>query len=315
MQALVTGATGFVGKRLLAQLERPRVLTRDPAKARESLARFGATPFAWNPAEGLPPAAAFEGVDVVIHMAGEPVAEGRWTAEKKERIRASRVLGTKHLVTALAALPAATRPKTLISYSAIGIYGDRGDEWLTEASPPPTGWRDDFLAEVCVAWEEAAKPVTDLGMRLVMPRVGIVLGENGGALAQMLTPFRFGLGSPIGSGEQWMSWIHIDDMVGLTLFAASHKSVSGPVNAVSSDPVKNREFTYALGRALNRWTFLPPVPGFMLNLLLGEFAQVLLASQRVVPTALQEAGYKFQFTDLDAALTDILQDKPEPAMA
>ena len=300
MRALVTGATGFVGKRLLARLENPVILSRNAERAAKSLAKFGATVHAWDPQGGPPPAAAFSGIDTVIHLAGDPVAEGRWNAGKKARIRDSRVIGTRNLVAGLRALP--IKPGVLVSASAVGWYGPRGDEELTESSPPA----DDFLAEVCVAWEREAAAARELGIRVVPIRVGIVLGERGGALAKMLTPFKLGLGSPLGSGRQYMPWIHIDDLVEMILFAAREPGVTGPLNGTAPNPVTNREFTKTFGRVLGRPTFFPPVPGFMLRLMFGEFANALLGSQRVLPKAALAAGFAFRYSDLEPALRDVL---------
>lgn len=300
MRALVTGATGFVGKRLLAKLQRPVVLSRDATQAAKRLARFGANVYAWEPQGGSPPVDAFLGVDTIFHLAGDPVAEGRWTKAKKARIRDSRVLGTRNLVAGLRKLP--IKPQVLVSASAVGIYGSRGDEELTETSAPA----DDFLAEVCAGWEREALAARELGIRVVPIRVGIVLGEKGGALGKMLTPFKLGLGSPLGSGNQYMPWVHIDDLVELMLFAAGNSSVATPLNGVSPHPVTNREFTKTLGRVLGRPTFFPPVPGFMLRLMLGEFADVLLGSQRVLPQAALAAGFKFQHPELEPALRNVL---------
>jgi len=300
MRALVTGATGFVGTRLLAKLENPVVLSRNPDKAAKSLARFGASVHGWDPQAGPPPAAAFDGIDTVIHLAGDPVAEGRWNAKKKARIRDSRVVGTRNLVAALRALP--VKPGVLVSASAVGLYGPRGEEELTEASAPA----DDFLAEVCREWEREAVAAREFGMRVVPIRVGIVLGENGGALRKMLTPFKLGLGSPLGSGRQYMPWIHIDDLVEMILFAAREPSVTGPLNGTAPNPVTTREFTKTLGRVLGRPTFFPPVPGFMLRLMFGEFANALLGSQRVLPKAALAAGFKFRYPNLEPALRDVL---------
>jgi uncharacterized protein (TIGR01777 family) len=300
MRALVTGATGFVGKRLLARLDKPVVLSRNAAKAEKSLAKFGVKAYSWDPQERPAPAEAFDGIDAIFHLAGDPVAEGRWTAAKKERIRESRVLGTRNLVTTLRALT--KRPKVLVSASAVGIYGSRGDEQLDEKSPPAT----DYLAEVCSAWEREAAAARELGMRVVPVRVGIVLGQKGGALGKMLTPFKLGLGSPLGSGKQYMPWIHIDDLVGIMLHAAKSDAINEPLNGAAPHPVTNREFTKTLGHVLGRPTFFPPVPGFVLRAALGEFANVLLASQRVYPKATLATGYHFQFAELEMALRAIL---------
>jgi uncharacterized protein len=299
MRVLVTGATGFVGKRLLGKLDRPVVLTRDRARAEKSLAQFQVRTFGWDP-EKPPPAEAFDGIDAVIHLAGDPVAEGRWTEAKKERIRESRIAGTRNLVTTLRAI--GTRPKVLVSASAVGIYGDRGDEQLDEHSPPAS----DFLAEVCKGWEHEALEAASLGVRVTLVRVGIVLGEKGGALSKMLTPFYLGLGSPLGSGDQYMPWVHIDDLVGIFLHAARHEHVKGPLNGVAPNPVTNREFTKTLGKTIGRWTFMPPVPPFVLKTMLGEFANVLLDSQRVYPVATKQAGFVYQHPDLEPALRHIL---------
>jgi uncharacterized protein (TIGR01777 family) len=279
MRALVTGGTGFVGQQLLDKLQQPIVVSRDAAKAAKQLAGSDAKPIAWNPMTEPLPTQALDGVDTVFHLAGDPVAEGRWTAAKKARIRDSRVIGTRNLVAGFRA--SHHKPTTLISASAVGIYGDRGTDELDENSPPAS----DFLAEVCTLWEREALAARDLGIRVVLIRTGIVLGKNGGALAKMVTPFKLGLGSPLGTGNQYMPWIHIDDLVEEMLFATRQPHVSGPLNGASPHPVTNREFTKTLGRVLGRPTFLPAVPPFALKLLLGEFSQVLLASQRVLPRA------------------------------
>lgn len=301
MRALVTGATGFVGKRLLARLENPVVLSRDGARAEKSLAQFHVKAYSWDPLTGPPPEGAFDGVDTVIHLAGEPVAEGRWTAAKKQRLRDSRILGTRNLVQGLAML--AVKPKVLVSASAVGYYGSQGDSVLTEEADP----QDDFLAQLCADWERESHAARELGMRVVNPRIGIVLGEHGGALAKMLPPFYFGLGSPLGSGQQFMPWVHIDDLIGLILFAAESDKLQGAMNATAPTPVTNREFTKTLGRVLGRPTFLPAVPPLMLKLMFGEFAEVLLMSQRAVPQAAQAAGYPFKFRELEPALRDVLK--------
>jgi uncharacterized protein (TIGR01777 family) len=299
MRFAVTGASGFIGRRLLAMLESAghevHALGRAPRKGLRPAARF----FVWEPAEGPPPPASFEGVDAVIHLAGEPIAQ-RWSGEAKRRIRASRVDGTSRLVQGMAELP--QKPSVLVSGSAIGFYGDRGDEVLSELSSPGSG----FLPEVCLAWEKAAALAEEHGVRTVVVRTGIVLGRNGGALAKMLLPFRMGVGGPVSPGSQWMSWIHIDDMARLLLFAAE-TSLRGPVNAVSPNPVTNADFSRALGRALKRPAILP-TPQFVLRLLFGEMSEILAGSQRVQPRAAQDAGFEFQHTEVFAALKNLLQE-------
>jgi uncharacterized protein len=291
MQALVTGATGFIGGALLRRLERPRVLSRDPSRAR---AATGADAFPWDPESGPPPAAALEGVDAVFHLAGDPVAEGRWTPEKKARIRDSRVKGTRNLVAALRGL--AVRPKVLVSASAVGLYGDRGDEVLEESAAPGS----DFLASVCRDWEAMAMEAGPLGVRVVVVRIGVVLGK-GGALRRMLLPFRLGVGGRLGNGRQWMPWIHVDDVVGLMLFAAGNPAVRGPLNGAAPGACTNAEFTKALGRVLRRPTLFP-APRFGLRLALGEFADILFASGRVAPRAALAAGYAFVHPEVEGAL-------------
>jgi uncharacterized protein (TIGR01777 family) len=299
MRALVTGATGFVGRRLLGKLDNAVVLSRDALRAEKLLSQFGVKAYAWDPMRPAP-AEAFDGIDTVFHLAGDPVAEGRWTEAKKARIRDSRVEGTRNLVTTLRAM--GKGPKVLVSASAVGYYGDRGDEQLDERSQPG----HDFLAEVCIGWEREASAARELGIRVVPVRVGIVLGEKGGALSKMLLPFRLGLGSPLGSGNQYMPWIHIDDLVGVMLHAAKSESAIGPLNGVAPYPVTNREFTKVLGRVLGRPTFMPPLPGFVLRILLGQFGQVLLASQRALPAVVLASGYRFAYAELETALRHIL---------
>jgi uncharacterized protein (TIGR01777 family) len=232
--------------------------------------------FGWDPLAGPPPAAAFEGVEAVFHMAGEPVAEGRWTTAKKQRLRDSRVIATRHLVQTLAEVGPPL--KALVSASAVGYYGSRGDQILDESASAT----NDFLAQICVDWERAAAGAREFGLRVVNPRIGIVLGTGGGALEKMVPPFKMGVGGRLGDGRQWMPWIHIDDMIGLLLHAANNPQVEGPMNATAPNPVTNSDFTRELATALHRPALLP-APAFGLRLILGEFADVLLGSQRVIP--------------------------------
>ena len=299
MKTLVTGGTGMVGPRLIRMLDQPVVLSRNPDRAREKIGHLAGRIIRWDPMAGPPPAEAFAGVEAVFHLAGESVAEGRWTAAQKARIRDSRVVGTRNLVQGIAQV--SDRPRVLVSASAVGYYGDRGEEELTESASPGR----DFLADVCVAWEKEALAAEKLGVRVVTERTGIVLGAGGGALAKMLTPFKLGAGGPLGNGRQWMPWVHVSDLARLYLHAAEHESIRGPMNAVAPHPVRNSEFTKALGRQLRRPAFMP-APYLGLRLLFGEFAQVLFASQRVVPQVALDTGFTFQYPDIAAALKEIL---------
>ena len=298
MKALVTGATGLVGRALLQHLEAPHVLTRS-SRAPESEPGAFAAQWSWQPEREPAPAAAFAGVDTVFHLAGEPVAEGRWTAEKKRSIESSRVLGTRHLVSTLAQLSA--RPAVLVCASAIGYYGERGDELLEESAAPGAG----FLARVCRSWEAEALEAEQYGVRVVWARLGLVLAPRGGALARMLPPFRLGVGGKLGSGRQWMSWVQLADVTGLLLHAATHPELRGPLNVVSPAPVRNSEFTRALGHALGRPTLMT-VPRLALSLALGEVSEVVLESQRVVPRVASDTGYHFAYPELGAALAACL---------
>lgn len=297
MDVVLTGATGFIGRRLILRLAAEghamRVLGRSPKKGLPASARFGI----WDPSQGAPPVDSLSGASAIVHLAGETVAQ-RWTPDAKRRIRASRVDGAKRLIESLA--KASPRPTTLIGASAIGYYGDRGEEALTEDSPAGDG----FLAGVCRDLEAALGEATSLGVRVVMPRIGVVLGPEGGALARMLPPFRLGLGGRLGGGRQWMSWIHVEDLIGLVCHALDG-DLRGPVNATAPNPVRNSEFTSALARALHR-PGLFPVPEFALKLLFGEMSEVLLGSQKVVPRAAESAGFKFQFPEVFSALKDLL---------
>lgn len=302
MRALVTGGTGFVGRRLVRELQRPVVLSRDPERARRVLGA-GCVPEPWSPAAGPPPLAAFAGVDAVFHLAGEPIAEGRWSAAKKARIRESRVAGTRHLVDALARLD--RPPPVLVAASAVGYYGDRGDEILDEGSPPGS----DFLAQLCRDWEAEALRAAGFGVRVVVVRNGMVLGRNGGALPKMLPPFRLGLGGCLASGRQWMPWIHEDDLAGLMLEVATRSDFKGPVNAVAPTPCTNLEFTRRLAAVLRRPAVLP-VPALVLRVAFGEVAGVMLASQRVVPRVAERAGYRFLHPTIEPGLRAALGAGP-----
>jgi uncharacterized protein len=296
MDITISGASGLVGRRLLQVLLAAghdlRVLSRHAGTNLPDRVR----PFVWEPA-GLPPATSLENSDVIIHLAGEPVAQ-RWTAEVKLRIRDSRVAGTRYLVEALSRLP--RRPAVLISASAIGYYGSRGDETLTESSAPGAG----FLPEVCVEWERTAQQATALGIRVAIIRVGVVLDRRGGALGRMLPPFRAGLGGRIGPGRQWMSWIHAGDLADLFRYLIDNH-LDGIFNGVAPLPVTNSQFTRELARALKRPAVLP-IPELALKLLFGDMAQVLLDSQRVAPRAAESAGFRFRFPQIGPALTDLL---------
>ncbi|MBP7830436.1 MAG: TIGR01777 family oxidoreductase [Kiritimatiellae bacterium] len=298
MNIVMTGASGLIGSTLRPVLQAdghtliplPRVSKRaGPPAAR-----------AWDPEKGAFPSEALEGADAVIHLAGESIAALRWTAAKKDRIRNSRVTGTRQLCEAFARLP--RPPRVLVAASAIGYYGDRGDEILDEDSAPGSG----FFPDLCRDWEAATRPATEAGIRVVNLRFGVVLARAGGALPRMLPPFRLGLGGPLGGGRQFMSWIALDDAVGAIRHALRDETLRGPVNAVSPQPVTNRDFARTLGGILHRPTFFR-VPAFVLKLVLGEMAgPLLLASARVAPRKLEAAGFAFRFPALAGALRQAL---------
>jgi hypothetical protein len=301
MKIIVTGSTGLIGTALVAALIRRgdevTRLVRGAARARRA---DGAREVLWNPARGELDAAELEGHDAAVHLAGDPVAEGRWTDEKKRRIRDSRVQGTTLLAATLAKLQ--TPPRTLLSASAVGYYGDRGQETLTEESATGT----DFLANVCREWEASTGAAKAAGVRVVLLRFGVVLSGEGGALAKMLTPFKLGAGGRIGSGEQYMSWIALDDVTGAILHALAHEELAGAVNVVAPRPVTNAEFTKTLGGVLGRPTIFA-VPAFAARLAFGEMADAaLLASQRVEPARLKASNYEFKYPELEGALRHAL---------
>lgn len=297
----VTGGSGLIGTALIQRLKQgPHQITQLVRR------RAGPGEVSWDPAGGRLDPIALEGVDAVVSLAGENVGT-RWTAARKRRIRESRVSGTRLLSQAIARLR--RPPRVLISASAVGIYGDRGDEILTEASTlgDPSS---DFLASVSQQWEAAADPARAAGVRVVHPRFGVVLSPAGGALSKMLLPFRLGLGGRVGRGTQWLSWISIDDVVGVIHHALETDTLRGPVNATAPNPVTNRDFTRTLGRVLRRPTPFP-VPARALRLALGEMAdETLLASARALPAMLLQSGYEFRHPDLEAALRHVLGKEP-----
>ena len=297
MNITITGATGFVGMRLVHKLLQAGHAVHALARARTAGLPPEVQFSEWHSTQGEPPPESLAAADAVVHLAGEPVAR-RWTSEVKQRIRASRVDGTRYLVNALSTQP--RRPQVLVNASAIGFYGSRGDEILTEDSAPG----DDFLAGVVRDWEKSAELAEALGIRVVRLRIGMVLGQ-GGALAQMLPPFRMGLGGRLGGGKQWMSWIHIEDVTNLILFAIQNNAVRGALNATSPNPVTNAEFTKELAAALHRPAILP-IPALAVKLKFGEMANVVLASQRVIPKAAQAAGFQFEYPQLKPALVRLL---------
>jgi uncharacterized protein (TIGR01777 family) len=292
----ITGASGFVGSALAAFLrargDRVRPLVRPGRQAEDGIS--------WDPAGGIIDVAALEGVDAVVHLAGENVGDGRWTHSKKQRIRDSRVLGTQLLADALGRI--ARKPAVWVSGSAVGFYGDRGDTRVDESM----SMGDDFLAEVTRAWEAAAQPAVALGVRVVHPRLGLVLAPHGGALAKMLLPFKLGVGGKLGSGTQGMSWIALDDTVRALAHLVDTPSLSGPVNVTAPEPVSNAAFTRALGQALHRPTALT-VPAPIAKLALGEMAKVaLLSGVWALPKKLLESGFTFQHPELGAYLAQTL---------
>jgi len=293
----ITGGTGLVGTSLAAALQ-------DVGYSTVSISRKTSKPagghILWDPSTGLKDPSQLESIDSIVHLAGENIAAGRWTAALKDRIRRSRIEGTRSLVKSLAAI--SRRPKTLISASAIGYYGDQGDNVLDENAESGHG----FLAELCHDWEHEADAARDLGLRVVNVRIGVILSPKGGALAKMLLPFKLGVGGIIGSGKQYWSWIGLHDLVRIIMFCIGDDSINGPVNAVSPNAMTNYDFTKGVGRVLHRPTIFP-MPAFAARLALGEMAdELLLSSARVTPKKLQAHGFKFDYPDLISCLTSEL---------
>ncbi len=297
MKVIITGSTGLIGSALVrALLAEGHSVTRLVRRASDGARADGTSGVLWNPDAGTIDAAALEGHDAAVHLAGDPIADGRWTDEKKRRIRESRTKGTRLIAETLAGL--ARKPEVLVSASGVGFYGSRGDEILREESASG----EDFLSEVCREWEISTLPASEAGIRVVHTRIGVVLSRDGGALQKMLPPFKLGVGGRLGSGEQYMSWIDLEDLVRIIKFVIEHKSLRGPVNAVS-----NAEFTKTLGGVLGRPTLLT-VPAFAARLAFGEMADsTVLVSQRAEPARLKEAGYEFAYTNLESSLRNILR--------
>ena len=303
MKVAITGATGFVGRRLVERLQeqghQPLILTRNPAAAQRAFPTLEI--IAYTPTESGSWQQAIAGCDAVVNLAGEPIAESRWTPKHKQEILNSRQLGTQKIVEAIA--QANPKPAVLVNASAIGYYGTSETATFDETSPAG----NDFLAEVCQAWEAEAKKVKDAGVRLVILRLGIVLG-NGGALAKMIPPFKLFAGGPLGTGRQWFSWIHRDDLVNLILEALSRPDIEGVLNATALNPVRMSELCQNLGKTLERPSWLP-VPSFALEALLGEGAKVVLEGQQVLPKRTTSYGFKYQYPTLKQALEEILVSK------
>lgn len=303
MNVTLTGATGLIGTKLVRALrdhgDTVTVLSRSPEKAQ---ARLGVEAVAWDPLTGPAPVAALGGRDAVIHLAGEPVAQ-RWNDEVKRRILESREVGTRNLVAGLAAA-GTDGPKALVSSSAVGYYGKHGDEPVPESTPAG----DDFLARVCVAWEREADAASDgpAHPRVVKIRTGVVLDAGGGALKTMLPPFKLGVGGPVAGGAQYLPWIHVDDLVSLYLHATTDASWSGAYNGAAPEPVTNKAFSKALGRALHR-PAVAPVPAFAIRLLYGDMAEIVTEGQRAVPERALADGFTYKYADLDEALADALR--------
>ena len=301
MKVLVTGASGFIGSALcdslLARGDSVVGLTRDPSRARSTNPTV--VWHKWEPMLERPTADAFDGVDAVVNLIGEKINQ-RWTDESKQRIMESRRTGTHNLVGTISGLE--QKPKVLVNQAAIGFYGDRGDAIVDESSEPGEG----YDSEVVLEWEKAAREVEPTGVRLVIVRTGHVLDDKDGLLAELLTPFRLGVGGPLAGGHQYMSWIHIADEVGILTWAIDNPEVSGVINSTAPNPVTNRELSQAIGRAINRPAVMP-IPGFVLDLKFGsEFGHVLRGGQRVLPRRALDLGYEFHFTEIDAALEDLV---------
>jgi len=302
MTVVVAGGTGFIGSAVVTRLveagRRVVVLSRNPERFRNGLhPSLQFTP--WDGRTMGPWTSSVEGAEAVINLVGEPIAVKRWTDAQKRRISSSRLDATRAIVEAIR--HASAKPSVLVNASAVGFYGDTGDDLVDEDRPKGSG----FLADLCERWEHEAKKVETLGLRSVLLRFGVVLGENGGALQKLLPPFKWFIGGPIGTGKQWLPWIHREDVLRVILFALEQPAVSGPVNVVAPDPVTMREFCDALGRALNRPSWLP-IPGFALRIAFAEIADMLLTGQRLVPSVLHRAGYSFRYPNLLTALESLV---------
>jgi uncharacterized protein len=301
MKVLVTGASGRIGKALCEELlgrgDEVVGLTRDPDKAAQAQPQIAW--HGWEPTLERPAEAAFEGVDGVINLVGEKINQ-RWSDDAKRKIMDSRKVATHNLVGTIEAL--ATKPKVLVSQSAVGYYGNRGDEEITEASSPGSS----FDAEVCVEWEKAAKEVEPTGVRLAIVRTGQVMETGGGILGELLLPFKLGLGGPLAGGKQWVPWIHLSDEVGILVWALDTESVTGVVNASAPNPVTNKEWSKALGKALGRPAILP-IPGFAVEIKFGkEFGKIAQGGQKVLPKRTEELGYAFKYPEIDGALRNLV---------
>lgn len=303
MKVLVTGATGFVGQRVVRQLlekgDQVVVLTRNVAKGAlylGSKCKF----YQWNDSSTLPPEEAFEGVDAIVNLMGEGIADKRWDDAQKAKIHDSRIVGTRMLLERVKGMK--KKPSVLVSASAVGIYGNRGNEEITEAST----LADDFLGRLCKEWEAEAMKAKELGLRVAVIRTGVVLGKDGGALKKMLPIFKLGAGGPVGSGKQYMSWIHVEDLAGMYVAALKDSSISGVLNGTSPYPATSKVFAKQLGKTLKRPAFLP-VPGFALKAVFGDMSEVLLEGQKVLPVKFKEKKFRFRYPTLEMALTESIR--------
>ena len=303
MKILISGATGLIGRALCHVLnEDGHTIVGVSRSSRKPSGLNVGEMYQWDSQAGPPPEAALNQVDAVINLAGEPIAAKRWSDQQKKSIRDSRIVTTRNLVEGMRR--AKRKPEVFVSSSAVGYYGNRGDERLEETSPPGRG----FMSEVCQEWEREAARASELGIRVVFVRTGVVLSADGGALEKMLPPFKMGAGGRLGSGKQWFPWIHIDDIVGIFRHSIVNAKATGPINGAAPQPATNAEFTRELGHALHRPAFLP-VPEIALRILMGEMADVLFDSQRVIPAAALASGYEFRYPQLGPALADVLSRK------
>ncbi|HEV3142897.1 MAG TPA: TIGR01777 family oxidoreductase [Gemmataceae bacterium] len=306
MRVFITGGTGLVGSRLVPHLRQRGDSVLVLSRRANAVSGMDCEMLQGDPTQPGDWQNRAAECDAIVNLAGENIVGKRWNDNVRRTLRESRVKATENCAQAISRQPrgADGSPKVLVNASAIGYYGPYGDEELDENSPPG----NDFLAGLCVDWEKAATPAKESGARVVLTRIGVVLANDGGPLAKMLLPFKLGLGGPMGSGRQWLSWVHRDDVIGLIAFALDNPKANGPMNGTAPNPVTNRDFGKALGRGLHRPAFMP-TPGFMLKLVMGDGAEIVLTGQRVLPKRAQEWGYTFRFPKLDAALAEILRRK------